>query len=61
MIYIGCEDGTLHTWIPSLKIIVPIDEDNLIKQYAIDNVTVKDVIAAEEEESSMKDYTITNL
>ena len=35
-IYIGCEDGTLHTWLPLLKTVVPIDDDSLLKPFKID-------------------------
>ncbi len=34
-VYIGCEDGTLHLWQPSLKVSVPIDDDTLLKPFKI--------------------------
>ena len=36
LVYIGCEDGTLHQWQPSLKVIVPIEDEILLKPFKID-------------------------
>ena len=35
-IYIGCEDGTLHQWHPSLKVVIPLDDESLLKPFRID-------------------------
>ena len=39
-VYIGCEDGTLHRWQPSLKTTVSIDDDTLLKPFKIDGSLV---------------------